>query len=68
MMIEHSFNWFAFIIAIIVFLIIFIPSYKGVQSEKSEELCHFWEAEEMAVIVISFLVSIGIYFLAQNIQ
>lgn len=53
--IEHGFNWFALIIAIIFFLIISRPSVVK-QAEKEDR-------SKTKIYVVSLLLSSGIYFL-----
>lgn len=58
--IEHGFNWFALIIAIIFFLVITRPSIiKKVDKE---------ERSKTTIYIVSFLLSSGIYFLIDFVQ
>ena len=58
--IEHGFNWFALIIAIIFFLIITRPSIiKQVEKE---------EKSKTTTYIINLLISLGIYFLIDDLM
>ncbi|WP_152633263.1 hypothetical protein [Aliarcobacter butzleri] len=67
--VEQSFNWIAFIIAFIVFLIVFFRAKK--ELKRTGQLEESQEEKDSGVIVALFAVptilSIGIYFLISSI-
>jgi hypothetical protein len=65
--IEESFNWYAFIIASISFLFVFIPAFKNVKIQrlKNDEKSIFWGTEETTVLILSFLFSSCVFLVVK---
>lgn len=57
-----KFDWFAFIITVVIFLMAVIPPYKNIESLEMEKIWHFWGIERMAIIIHSLLSSTVLYF------